>query len=265
MPPIDPKRNLILVQPFPANSEMSKGIIEFLSQYFNVYYVDLPGFIPAQKPLPKIRFDDFVAFIEARIGQLNLDQYILGGISFGGLLVNHVKVDQRCEAILAAGPFLGYKYLQIDSGRRVFLLSILNTIIRLDLEDEIWNSKQSRALLQFLMEKDSGTVEQILEMVDPKTFIHTARMLLEYDDQLKFQELPYILALNPDEEVVKFKETLKAYRDNISNENLRVILTHLPHYPLEPTYEYFNKAITGEEIDNLLGYIKYIHSKKIPK
>jgi len=46
--------NLILVNAFYTNSILLKGLIDYLKKYFNVYFIDLPGFAKDAPPLKEI-------------------------------------------------------------------------------------------------------------------------------------------------------------------------------------------------------------------
>lgn len=76
------KNNLVLVHSFPTNSTLLNGFTEFLEDFFNVYFIDLPGFNIDVSPMKDISFDNYSKFVENKIKQLQLDNYFLGGVSF---------------------------------------------------------------------------------------------------------------------------------------------------------------------------------------
>ena len=122
------KENIILVHSFPTNSKILNGFKEYLDDYFNVYFIDMPGFVLEKKPLAKISIENFSEYLDEEIGRLGLKSYFLGGISFGFLVVNGVKVDSKCKGILAMEPYLNSKMLKMNSGSRLKLLALINFI-----------------------------------------------------------------------------------------------------------------------------------------
>src|SRR6266496_3587000 len=106
------KHNLVLVHSFPTNSILLRGLIEYLSDYFNVHFVDLPGFTKGTTPLPHITLSGYSAFLEEKINELGLETYLVAGISFGFAVVNKAKHSNKCLGILAIEPYIGTKSLQ---------------------------------------------------------------------------------------------------------------------------------------------------------
>lgn len=253
------KHNLILIQAYPANSLLSEGIIRYLEDYFHLYFIDLPGFIRNVDPLDTIELKGFTRYIEGRIKELDLDEYILGGISFGALLANYVRVDDRCKAILSAEPYLGYKYIKIQGFKRYLLLAVLSIIIGLRLEDKIWKTKFFYNYLDYSSNLAKKWIKILHREVDARTFFRTGKLLLTFDDKRpNFHDKPYILLINPDDMQVDFSRVIHAFRENINNDYLRIIISELEHYPDTPTYHYFKETITGEELNSLIGFLEYI-------
>lgn len=253
------KDNLVLIQAFPANSLLSEGIIKYLSEHFQVYFIDLPGFIDEIPPLKKITIKGYTDYIEKKIESLELDEYILGGISFGALLANYIRIDEKCKAILSAEPYLGYKYIKMDKLMRLNLLALLNFIRTTKLDYLIWNSKLFYNYLIYSSNLAKRWVDILYREVDARTFFRTARLLLTFDDKRpNLHDRPYILLINPDDKKVDFDKIIKVYRERLDNNFLRIIVSELDHYPDTPTYNYFKKTISGEELNSLVGFLEYI-------
>ena len=108
------KENLILVHSFPTNSILLKGFIGYIDDYFNVYPIDLPGFRKDIKPLQKITIDSYSKFVEEKVKKLNLDDFLIGGISFGFIVVNNAKIDKKCKGIIAIEPYVNSKSLRMS-------------------------------------------------------------------------------------------------------------------------------------------------------
>lgn len=109
------KPHLVLVHSFPTNSVLLHGLEEFLSDYFSVHFIDLPGFHKDSPPFErKITLKKFSDYLDQKISELKADKYIAGGVSFGFLVVNNAKLDKRCKAILAMEPFVNTKCLNFS-------------------------------------------------------------------------------------------------------------------------------------------------------
>jgi len=84
------KENLVLVNAFLTNSLVLRGLIDYLGKYFRVHFIDLPGFIRDIPPLSEISLENYASYVRRRIDELDLDSYLLGGISFGFAVVSHL-------------------------------------------------------------------------------------------------------------------------------------------------------------------------------
>lgn len=254
------KINMILVQAYPANENLSAGIIQYLNDYFNVHFINLPGFHPNVPAIENYDMELLVRYVETQIEELQLENYILAGISLGFLVVNSIKIDRKnCVAVLASGPFLGHKYLYFSKLKRVSLILMLHMILWLGLEDWIWSSRIFESFLSKLLgNKSKEIIETILKEVDSRAFFGTGLELLKYDKLPRFQDIPYILLINPHDEAINFSKTLDAFWQGIETNLLRVVMTDVAHYPDDPSYEYFKTAFTQNEIESIFNFVEYV-------
>lgn len=259
------KINLILIQAFPANETLSAGIIQYLNNYFNVYFVNLPGFHPNAPAINNVRLEYFVEHVEAKIKQLGLEKYILAGISLGFLVANSITIDKKhCVAILASGPYLGYEYLNFSKLKRLSRMIMLNFILHSGCETKLWNAKFFKSILSnFLGKKSKEIIKVIIDEVDPKSFFSVGLELLKYDKLPQFQNIPYILLINPKDSVINFEKTLYAFWQGVETDQLRVIFTKASHYPEDPSYEYFQSTFTNNEIESLFNFVQYISNNQL--
>lgn len=255
-------KHLILVQAFPANSILSAGIIQYLERIFKVDFIDLPGFHKDVPPLKEISIESYAKFVAKKIKEINPDEYILGGISFGAMLANNVKVDERCIAILDTAPFLGVDYLRFSKTQERAIRAILKVLTKNNLGVGIWDTLFFKNTMISILDKDPRDINIILEHVDPRTFFETGQILLNYREKPKLQKKPHILLMNPEDTVVDFDKVLDFYREHIDPDNLRVIVSNLAHYPDNPDFNYFLKNITTEQIHSLLSFFEYLKDKK---
>ncbi len=109
----DGRENLVLVNAFYTNSAILQGLIDFLSDTFNVYFIDLPGFAADVPPLEDISVEGFAHYVRRRIDGFGLEHFVLGGISFGFLVANRVPLNGECRGILGITPYLDRKSLKL--------------------------------------------------------------------------------------------------------------------------------------------------------
>lgn len=254
--------DMIVVQAFPANENLSSGMIKYLGEFFNVHFINLPGFHEKEPRLESITFDSLSAFVEKKIESLGLDEYILAGISFGYLLANSINVDRRkVLALMGFGPYLGYDYLGVSDTKRMFNLFLINAILFLRLQNFIWNRWFFRSQLKgFLGGKSGDIVNSIIEETDPTTFFKTAKIALSYDRKPVFHKLPYIVFMNPKDKAIDFDKTFGEFSRNVDEKYLKLIVTKIPHYPESPSYEYFKKNITHNEIESFFNFVAHLRS-----
>jgi pimeloyl-ACP methyl ester carboxylesterase len=249
------KPNLILIHSFPTNSILLKGLIQYLDDYFKVYFIDLPGFITKVPPLEKITVDGYSNYVEEKIKELDLDKYYLGGISFGFLIINHAKIDRRCKGIFAIEPFTGIKSLRTTSLWRFEYGLLLDIIYHLNLARKIWNSKIFRYLYPkyFFVGHSKVVTDIILNEIDGKTFLDTARLLLKNNENCHFHNLPYALIVNKDDVRVKYVYLSKLFRDNIKR--LLIVDTTIEHYPKRSLLKsYFTTKFPQDEVKEVIEF-----------
>jgi len=256
---------MILVQAFPANQTLSEGIIRYLSDYFNVHFINLPGFHPSVPALEVINVETYTRYVERRIAELGLNTYILAGISFGFLVVNSMRIDKsKCLLVLGSGPFLGHDYVEFSKPQRLLAILLLKLVLGLRIEDSVWKPAIFKFTLSKLLGNKNNKITQTIQReVDPRAFFATGLELLKYRQAPRFQEqLPYVLLINPRDEILKFHKTLDAFWEGVETGLLRVILTAVPHYPADPSYEYFKKVFTKNEVESLLSFIGYVSRER---
>ena len=238
------KENLILIHSFPTNSILLSGYIEYLSDYFNVYFIDLPGFTKAGPPLERITFEGYCYFVEGKIKELNLSGYLVEGISFGFAIINHLNYDEKCKGIIAIEPFIGSGSLKINAMTKGLYLFLIQTICSLRLYSLFWGSQLLVMYLPKLMDYPPETMSIIFEQIDSRTFFETANMILKDHNIYQFHDLPYVLIANKDDRTVNFDYVYETLSRNVTK--LLVINTEIDHYPRDTSKAYFKNMVPEE-------------------
>ena len=257
-PGTDMKPHLLLVHSFPTNSVLLHGLEEFLSDFFTVHFIDLPGFHQNSPPCAgKITLKKFSHYFDQKVAELNVDEYIVGGVSFGFLVINNAQLDKRCKAILAMEPFVNTKCLNISPWKQVeyiALAAILRAIHLLKIERRIWESKWFSSYLEKESDYPRERINTIIKHLDARTFFAVTGLLLTYRKNPKFHNLPHFLIGNFADTTINFEHTVEIFIKNLHE--LHIASEPIDHYPKDLTKSYFKTRIPHEHIERLLACIE---------
>lgn len=252
------KPHLLLVHSFPTNSLLLHGLEEFLSDYFTVHFIDLPGFYRGKPILEgQITLKKFSDYFDDQIAKLKVDEYIVGGVSFGFLVVNNAKLDKRCKAIIAMEPFINTQCLNIPiwkQGVYALIAEALQIVHKFNYEKVIWHSEWFSKYLQKESNYPKDRIETIIKHIDPRTFFAVTSLLMRYKKQPKFHKLPYFLIGNFADTTINFDKTVEVFLKHLHE--VHVASEPIEHYPKELTKKYFKTRIPVEHIERLLACIK---------
>ncbi len=251
------KPHLILVHSFPTNSVLLHGLEEFLADFFTVHFIDLPGFHKNSPPLEgKITLKKFSKYLDQQIAALNVAEYIVGGISFGFLVVNNAKLDNRCKAILAMEPFVNTKCLNIsilNQQKYLTISTLLKLASTLGLEKQIWESSKFNKYLQKESDYSKERVCTIINQIDCRTFFAVTGLLMTYKKNPKFHNLPHFLIGNFADKTINFDKVVEVFIKNLHE--LHIASEPIDHYPKDLTKSYFKTRIPEEHIHRMLACI----------
>ncbi len=248
------KENLVLLQSFPTNSLLLGGFIDYLSDYYIVYFIDLPGFIKTVPPLEEITFEGYCAYVDSKIKSLHLDSYLAEGISFGFAIINHLEHDERCKGIIALEPFIGVRSLNYGPVKKKLLAWLIQAVCSLKLYSLFWGSRVVAKYLPKLMHYPPETVRVLFEQIDARTFFETADLIFKDKHEYKFQNLPYVLIANKDDRTVNFDYICTTFAGNITR--LLVLNTVIDHYPQDTSKAYFQKMVPEEMIQKINAFFE---------
>lgn len=243
----------MVVHSFPTNSILLSGLIEYLNDYFKVYFIDLPGFMKEVPPLSEISFNAYSQFVECKLKDLNLESYLVAGISFGFTVINDIQYDSRCKGIIAIEPYIGPDSLKMSFFKKLIYKSFVKSIILFNLSQAIWNNNFFRESLPKLRNYPKDSIDIILNQIEAKTFFETANLIISNKNICEFQDLPYVLIGNKDDKTVDYSYILETFKKNVKQ--LLVIETTIDHYPKEPTKAYFKEKIPEENVQKLVNFI----------
>lgn len=245
--------NLVLVNSFPTNSIILKGAIAFLSDYFNVYPIDLPGFRKDIPPLTKISIRSYAEYVEREVEKLNLDKYMMGGVSFGHCVVSAMNLDDHCRAVLSFEPYVNDHSLLMSRKDREFDRKFVWFMLHSRLYRLLWNKL---ALSMFFKFHHQDIVDIILEEVNPRTFFETALLLVSHH-RACWTDKPYILLANRDDDRVCYHTNLEEFK--AKTKKLLVIDEQAEHFPNDISKRYFARHINPESIKRVMDWLEKVY------
>jgi pimeloyl-ACP methyl ester carboxylesterase len=247
------KRDLVLVHSFYANSILLRGLGEFLSDEFNVHFVDLPGFAAHEPPIADVSLDGFARHVESRVRELALDDFLIGGISFGFTVVGRMALPPGCRGVLAIFPFLGSQSLAMRRRKKLFYQAVVNVLGASGIGGVLWRTRLVERFAFWWSSYPPERVRLILDHMDGRTFFATARLILNRGDEAAFHDRPHVLILNPADATVRSDYCQREFEERV--DELCLIQTDLDHYPVEPTADYFRSRFARADIDRIRSFL----------
>lgn len=255
------KENLVLVHSFPTNSILLGGLVDYLDDYFNVYFIDLPGFTQKNPALDQISIEAYSRYVERELQRYALPSYTLGGISFGFNVISNAKLDEsKCKAVIAIEPYINKNYLDMGTFETFIYEKVLTPMVENEnLARGLWKNQYADKIFAILTGQPFERTRTIFREIDSKTFFGTAKYLMENTKDPVFSNtIPYILFINTQDETVDALKTEKLFKDNVPSENLLVIHTEIEHYPSDISKQYFEKKL---KISDLLSVFDWINER----
>lgn len=251
------KHKLIIIHSFPTNSIILRHVYDFLGKYFDIYPIDLPGFTKDTPPLTNITIRNFAAYVEKKIEEFNFDSYIIGGISFGFLVITNTKLGKECKGILAIEPFTGYKSLNKSGFWRFKYLLLIKIVSLFGLTSLIWKSKAFKKIFRkyLFTGQPEKITDTILEQIDGQTFVETFRLILGGVLSCEFHKsIPHAIIINKEDTAVKGRYLERIFENNI--ERLLIINTDIQHFPRDLSEKYFIKHMPKNSIAEAVNFLR---------
>lgn len=246
------KENLVLVNAFLTNSLVLRGLTDYLERFFTVHFIDLPGFSRDVPPLLEISLDNYARYVRKRIDDLGLDNFLLGGISFGFAVISHLPPDHRCRGVVAITPYLNARWLNLGPFKKSTYALLVRIALALDLTTKVWNHSAFHRIFHWYSDYPADRIDTLLDQMEGRTFFETARIILSHRQPCRFHDQPHVLILSQDDKTVKNDPLINAFRENV--ERLKVVQSELDHYPLTISPDYFESCFPQEEIMEIIGF-----------
>ncbi len=246
------KENLVLVNAFLTNSLVLRGLIDYLGRFFRVRFIDLPGFIRDVPPLTEVSLESYAEYVRRRLDAFDLDSYLLGGISFGFAVINHLSLDTRCRGVVAITPFLSSRWLNLGPVKKSTYAFLVRLALAFDLPTKVWNHRFFHRVFHWYSDYPAERIDTLLNYMEGRTFFETARIILSHRQPSAFHKRPHVLVLSHSDRTIKNDPLLKFFRENV--DRLKVVHAGFDHYPPEVTEDYFQSRFPQEDIQDIIVF-----------
>jgi pimeloyl-ACP methyl ester carboxylesterase len=116
-------KKLIVLPGWRTDVERISEGLDYFSQYFETYYVNLPGYGDESYD-KKFTFEDTVKFLEDWIQKLDLDQFSLLGISMSGPIAYYLakkpSLTKKVNKVILLAPWYKEKFILIPNWQKIF-------------------------------------------------------------------------------------------------------------------------------------------------
>jgi hypothetical protein len=226
-----------------------RGLTDYLDDFFRVHFINLPGFTKGVSPLKEISLEGYCGFVETRIEELALDDYIAAGVSFGFMVVNGIQHKESCQGILGILPYMGPSSLRQNGLKRRYYRMVVKAVCQFGVWDAMWRSRMVRRYFSRTKEYSPEVLSTILDQIDPRTFFETALLLLSDDREQVFQKRPYVLLPSKSDETIDY-ECIHRLAAN-GGDHVLVMDLDVEHYPPDLSRAFFESRIPGQTIETM--------------
>lgn len=246
------KENLILVNAFACNSIILKGLIDYLNNFFKVYYIDLPGFTRKETKIQKITINSYTKYLEEKINELNLKHYIIGGISFGFVIASNANLDKKCKGFFAFEPYTNSKSIILNKITIKFLILLIEAVSTFQAQNTIWRNKLFWKFLSKIHYPPKKAIPIVREEIDPETFFEIGKIILKNVKRIKFHPVPYVVLVNKYDDIVSPDYTVDLFKRNVK----KLLINELDsvHYPDNLSERYFEKIFPPEKVEEAIRF-----------
>lgn len=235
-------KNLILLPGWRTDLERIYPFLEFLSDYFKVYCLDLPGIGKTQK-LEKNTILTYSSFVNNWIKYLKINNFILSGVSMGTQIISYSltddKIYNKTKSVILWLPVYN---LECFKFKKLTKLSIKTLSLLLSkypfsiIGDKIYKSDKIMKLIVKIFEhgkeahklKDPKNLEYHLQSFKRSSFdvtMETLHSLLKtnLDDLNEKFSIPTTIIISKKDPLIDYAKTINSYKKIFTNLNVESI------------------------------------------
>ena len=231
-------------------------LIQFMAQWFHVYFFELPGHGLSTPFQEKFSTTLVAQTVEQLVDQLQFERFNLMGFSFGGILAMRCYdlLQDRIDHLILNAPCLTTRAVKFSPAQRLITKSFSSLLSRRSLQERLIKSfrhpKQRHSITnifhRFGKFENRTQVEQKLAVLQ----ISTLAVLTEEVNEIMGFEFPHpeekyktpcFFAMSIHDPLLDYEITLREVQSNFSN--VRVTELYYPfHQPPQPfTFEELNR------------------------
>ena len=224
-------KSVIMLHGWNADTSIYESIVNMLKKKYLIYIIDLPGFGESMIPSIPYTLDDYVDFIHTFISDLNIDNPILIGHSFGGRI-----------AIRYANKFRINKLILISSaGIKRFNLKTKYKIHKYKIKKKYYILTKNITKLEELQNNSGSSDYQSLNNTMKKTMINIINT--NQVTELKNINVPTLLLWGKKDLQTPYKDALLMNK-KIKDSGL-VTFNHSGHFPFIDEEYLFIKVLAS--------------------
>lgn len=247
---------LVIVPATISELENWRDLVQFMAQWFHVYFFELPGH-GLSSPFSQEFHSDLVAeVVEQLVDSAGIERFNLMGFSFGGVLAmkTFLRLQQRIDRLILLAPCLSHRALLLAGWQKWAVEQFNRLLKRPRVRNSIWEFIQSRtgrsATAAFICAigkvEHQGLIEAKMKAMQPSLIEIITREVDEiltaefHHPAVKHSTLCYF-AMSVNDPLLHFGTTLEELRNHFSTVHV-TSLAYPFHQPPRPfTFEELNR------------------------
>jgi pimeloyl-ACP methyl ester carboxylesterase len=248
---------LIIVPATISELENWCDLIQFMAQWFHVYFFELPGHGQSSPFDEKFSSQKVAQLVEQLADELKLDHFSLMGFSFGGILAMRTfkHLSKRVERLIMIAPCLDHRAIPYSRFRLSLLYYVNRFLSRPKMQKRFNDLIHDERTVHWIVKalQNIGRLEDSipLERKLPQTPRSTLSVLnaqineiltTEFDVAPEKYDTPCYFAMSIYDPLLSFETTLDVLKKHFAKVNT-VQLTYPFHQPPKPfTFQELNQG-----------------------
>jgi hypothetical protein len=218
--------------------------------YFTIMPLDLPGFHKDIPGLNPVTMKGFCSYIEKATCELDLEQYIVCGISFSFSVICQANLDKRCKGILAISPYIDRRSLRFQWSRNA-LVSLMQLVCFIKIYDLVWYSTYFDRRIAKALPPESCS-KTLKAHYDSRTFFEVANICFTTKKEMTLHHLPHALIINDQDDTINSPYVISMFQRQVPE--LLIVDSGIDHYPADNTCTYFQSHFEPEKLEKIVDF-----------
>jgi pimeloyl-ACP methyl ester carboxylesterase len=214
---------MIIVPATISNIDNWENLVDFVAQWFEVYFFELPGHgnsSPFQQPFTTSLVATLVEQLADSVG---FTRFNLMGFSFGGILTmqTYLRLHERIDRVVMVSPCLTWRAIQMSAMRRAFIISLVSLFKRPSVRKRVYHlihdapyTKYSASIFRRIGNIESTIpMDSVLQKIKPVTLeILTSQLdetlRIEFPQPRDLFTVPCYFAMSVNDPLLDYETTL---------------------------------------------------------